>query len=53
MYVKDHYKELGHQVIDVSEEIDTVVAQRKLQAWGIEIDTLTPQQEAYLNSWQV
>lgn len=53
MYVKDHYKELGHQVIDVSEEIDTVVAERKLQAWGIEIDTLTPQQEAYLNSWQV
>ena len=41
MYIKDHYKELGRGVIDVSAEIDDVVARRKLAAWDIEIDTLT------------
>jgi len=25
------------------------IAARKLSAWGIEIDKLTPEQEAYLN----
>lgn len=39
-------------VVDVSGEIDDVVARRKLAAWGIEIDALTPEQEAYLASWE-
>ena len=38
MYIKDHYKELGRGVIDVSAEIDDVVARRKLAAWDIEIE---------------
>ena len=37
----------------VPEEIDNDVARRKLRFWGIEIDTLTEEQEKYLNSWQV
>lgn len=53
MYIKDHYKELGRGVIDVSAEIDDVVARRKLAAWDIEIDTLTEEQEQYLASWNV
>ena len=53
MYIKDHYKELGRGVIDVSAEIDDVVARRKLAAWDIEIDTLTEEQEKYLASWNV
>ncbi|MBR5517352.1 MAG: adenosylhomocysteinase [Firmicutes bacterium] len=53
MYIKDNYKELGNKVIDVSAEIDDIIARRKLAAWGIEIDSLTEEQEAYLNSWQV
>lgn len=53
MYIKEHYKELENRVIDVSAEIDELVARRKLDAWGIEIDSLTPEQEAYLNSWRV
>lgn len=44
---------LPDEVIDVSSEIDDVIARRKLAAWGIEIDTLTPEQEAYLNSWEL
>lgn len=44
---------LPNGVIDVSSEIDDVIARRRLDAWGIQIDSLTPEQEAYLNSWQV
>lgn len=44
---------LPNKVIDVSSEIDEIVARRKLDAWGIEIDTLTPEQKEYLESWEV
>jgi adenosylhomocysteinase len=37
----------------VPEEIDAEVARLKLQAMGIEIDTLTPEQEQYLRSWEL
>lgn len=51
-YIKDNYKNLENKVIDVSREIDDVIARRKLAAWDIEIDKLTAEQEEYLNSWQ-
>ena len=44
---------LPKDVIDVSAEIDDVVARRKLAAWGIEIDALTEEQKKYLNSWNL
>ena len=53
MYIKDNHEKLGKKVIDVSGEIDELVARRKLAAWGIEIDKLTEEQEKYLNSWNV
>ena len=53
IYIKDNYKNLENRVIDVSAEIDDVIARRKLAAWGIEIDTLTEEQEKYLNSWKL
>lgn len=52
-YIRDHHKELGSKVINVSKEMDEAIARRKLAAWDIEIDTLTPEQETYLNSWQI
>jgi len=52
-YIKENYKNLENKVIDVSGEIDDIVARKKLEAWGIEIDSLTAEQEEYLNSWQV
>ncbi|MDR1136425.1 MAG: adenosylhomocysteinase [Clostridiales Family XIII bacterium] len=52
LYVLNNYKKLGNKVVDVSGEIDDLIARRKLRAWGIEIDELTPEQERYLNSWQ-
>ena len=53
MYIRDHHKTLKNDVIDVSDEIDDVVARRRLEAWDIEIDTLTPEQVHYLNSWEI
>lgn len=53
MYIKDNYKQLGNKVIDVSDEIDDVIARKRLEAWGIEIDSLTDEQKVYLDSWQL
>jgi len=39
-------------VYPVPEEIDLEVARLKLQAMGVDIDTLTPDQEEYLTSWE-
>ncbi len=39
--------------VNVPREIDRKVAERKLNAWGIEVDKLTPEQEKYLNNWEV
>ena len=33
-------------------EIDREIARLKLEAMGVHIDTLTPEQEKYLHSWQ-
>jgi adenosylhomocysteinase len=39
-------------VYEVQPELDAEVARLKLHAMGIEIDTLTPEQEGYLHSWK-
>jgi adenosylhomocysteinase len=51
-YMRTHSKELENQVYSVPQEIDEQIAALKLEAMGIEIDVLTPEQEAYLASWQ-
>lgn len=53
MYILENRGKLENKVIDVSEEIDELVAKRKLAAWGIEIDKLTAAQETYLHSWNL
>ena len=52
-YIREHHEELPNKLINVSREMDNDIARRKLAAWGIEIDTLTAEQEAYLESWQI
>ena len=52
-YIVNNHKNLAASVIDVPEEIDKEVARRKLSSWGTEIDVLTPEQEKYVNSWNV
>jgi adenosylhomocysteinase len=41
------------QVYDVPEDIDREIARLKLKAMGVEIDTLTAEQSAYLNEWSL
>ena len=48
-----NYKKLKNDVYDVPLELDNKVAQIKLKSMGVEIDKLTSEQDAYLNSWKV
>ena len=49
-YLAEHADRLTEKLISVPREVDLEVANRKLRFLGKEIDTLTPEQEAYLNS---
>jgi adenosylhomocysteinase len=50
-YVVQHADELEPKVYVVPEEIDREIARLKLETLGVEIDTLTGEQEKYLASW--
>lgn len=47
-----HADELAPQVYPVPEAIDRQVAVLKLEAMGVQIDQLTPEQRRYLESWE-
>ncbi|MBE3559035.1 MAG: adenosylhomocysteinase [Ktedonobacteraceae bacterium] len=51
-YMLSHAGELKPQVYTIPATIDKEIARLKLHAMGIKIDTLTPEQELYLNSWE-
>jgi len=52
-YLARENKKLGKKVYPVPEEIDKEIARLKLASMGVEIDTLTPEQEKYLSSWEM
>ena len=52
-YIAQNQDNFENRVYDVPESIDETVAQLKLEAFGVEIDTLTAEQEKYLNSWEM
>lgn len=52
-YVVKHHAELDAACYNIPAEIDDEIARLKLETLGIEIDTLTPEQEAYLNSYSM
>ncbi len=52
-YLLGHAQEMEPRVHDVPEEIDSRVAELKLGTLGIQIDELTPEQVAYMNSWNM
>ncbi len=43
---------MENKVYNVPKEIDREIARFKLEAMGVKIDTLTPEQETYLSSWE-
>ncbi len=52
-YMVREAKTLEKKVYGVPEEIDKLIASFKLKSMGIEIDSLTDEQEKYLNSWEM
>jgi len=53
LYVVKNREKLKPRVYDVSDKIDDIVSRARLKAWDVQIDTLTPEQKAYLNSWEL
>jgi adenosylhomocysteinase len=51
-YLLAHAKELKPNVYPIPAALDAEIARLKLEALGVRIDTLTPEQVAYLASWQ-
>ena len=52
-WMADHKEELVKKVYNVPDTIDDEIGRYKLAAMGLEIDTLTPEQAAYLSGWEV
>ena len=51
-YLLSHSKELKPAVYPIPKALDEKIAKLKLEALGVSIDTLTPEQVAYLASWE-
>jgi adenosylhomocysteinase len=51
-YMLEHSKDLEHRVYTLPVEMDKEIARLKLHAMGVKFDTLTPEQDKYLNSWE-
>jgi len=51
-YMVKHAKTLEKMVHSVPADIDQEIARLKLLAMGVMVDTLTPEQAKYLNSWE-
>ncbi len=51
-YMVKNYDKLEKKVYSVPADIDREIARLKLEAMGVRLDVLTPEQTAYLNSWE-
>jgi len=51
-YMVKNAEKLENTVYGVPQEIDAEIARLKLEAMGVKIDKLTPEQEEYLHSWE-
>jgi adenosylhomocysteinase len=51
-YMLNLAKELEPRVYTLPAKLDKEIASLKLKAMGVRIDTLTPEQDKYLNSWE-
>lgn len=51
-YLVKNVDKMANKVFGVPEDIDQNIAQLKLEAMDVQIDALTPEQVAYLNSWE-
>ena len=51
-YMLANAKQMQAKVYTIPSDMDKEIARLKLHAMGIHIDTLTPEQDKYLNSWE-
>ncbi len=51
-YMIRYGKDLKPAVYTIPDDIDREIARLKLESMGVRIDTLTPEQSAYLNEWR-
>jgi len=51
-YLVKNKGKLGSKVYKLPTEIDDEIAELQLEAMGIKIDTMTPEQKKYSGSWQ-
>lgn len=51
-YMVKNAKNLSPAVYTIPEDVDKEIARLKLEALGVKIDVLTPEQEDYLSQWQ-
>ena len=52
-YMANEHAKMVKKVYPVPQDIDEEIARLKLASMGVEIDTLTPEQEKYLSSWEM
>ncbi len=52
-HVVKHAKQLTKDVHRIPKDLDAEIARLKLAAMGVTIDTLTPEQQKYLASWEM
>ena len=52
-YIVKNHASLKNQVYRVPTDIDREIARLKLASMGVEIDSLTQEQDAYLHSWEM
>lgn len=52
-YIVKNKGKLENKLHTLPEAVDKAIASLKLESMGIKIDTLTPEQEEYLNSWKL
>jgi adenosylhomocysteinase len=52
-YIYENSSKLEKKVYVVPEDIDKEIARLKLESMGVKIDSLTPEQEEYLRSWEM
>lgn len=51
-FLVKNYGKLENRLYTLPHEVDVKIAELKLKSMGIEIDSLTEEQEEYLNSWK-
>lgn len=51
-YLVKNHSDMGNKVYTVPKEIDTAIAEHKLAAMGVKIDSLSEEQEKYISGWE-